>query len=264
MLDKTFFMKDNVCAGKKNYKSRCISINIVTFNQVGRKILKISCATLSLFAVIHSSDVATNRITDFYHASAVKNSENKNSKIQNSKKEDNKDNIVVSKKAIPDKKENNEFDSKSVIKDIIKSKEKTKKDVKPDKKSKQQNKKIANIIRTHKQGRKSKSVQHDLKNYECTDVLHGDATFYTARPGKRMSSGKTPVAGRHCAMHPRFKGSLAKVTFPNNRTVLLEVEDTGKALIDGDAAIDIFCDNIEECIQNGRQKVKVEVFKKKA
>ena len=65
-------------------------------------------------------------------------------------------------------------------------------------------------------------------------------------------------------MHPRFKGSLAKVTFPNNRTVLLEVEDTGKALIDGDAAIDIFCNTREECIKNGRTNVKVEVFKKKA
>ena len=118
MLDKTFFMKDNVCAGKKNYKSRCISINIVTFNQVGRKILKISCATLSLFAMIHSSDVATNRITDFYHASAVKNSENKNSKIQNSKKEDNKDNIVVSKKAIPDKIRKLRISSERINKDV--------------------------------------------------------------------------------------------------------------------------------------------------
>ena len=45
--------------------------------------------------MIHSSDVATNKITDLYHASAVENSENKNFKTQNSKKEDNKDNIVA-------------------------------------------------------------------------------------------------------------------------------------------------------------------------
>ena len=257
-------MKDNIGAGNKNYKSRCININIVTFNQVGRKILKISCATLSLFAVIHSSDVTTNRITDFYHASAVENSKNKNFKTQNSKKEDNKDNIVVSKKSIPDKSENSKLDSKSIIKDIIKSKEKTKKDVKSDKKSNQQSKKIANIIQAYKKEQKSNSAQHDLKNYECTDILNGDATFYTASPGKRMANGEIPIAGVHCAMHPRFKGSLAKVTFPNNKTVWLKVGDTGGALINGSAVVDIFCSSREECLKKGRQKVKVEVFKKKA
>ena len=215
--------------------------------------------------MIHSSDVATNKITDLYHASAVENSENKNFKTQNSKKEDNKDNIVVSKKAVPDKKENSKLDSKSIIKNIMKLKEKTKKDVKTDKKSKQQNRKIANIIQAHKKAQKQKtsSVQHDLKDYECISVLNGDATFYTTAPGKKMANGEIPIAGVHCAMHPRFKGSLAKVTFPNNKTVWLKVGDTGGALIHGSAVVDIFCSSEEECFQKGRKKVKVEVFRKK-
>ncbi len=213
--------------------------------------------TLSLFSIIHSSDVATNRMTDFYHTSAV---ENKNFKSKNDVKGNNsKDNVLVSKKIIPHKEENKKLESKFVVKNIMKLQKKSKKSTTSIKK----NKKIANIIRTQGIEQERKKIPYDLKNYECIDVLCGDATFYTAEPGKRMANGKIPIAGVHCAMHSRFRGSLVKITFSNGKTIWLIVGDGGGALENGSAIVDIFCNTREECIKNGRKKVKVEVWRKK-
>lgn len=238
----------------KNYKSRCICIITVTFNQVGRKILKLSCTVLSLVATIRSSDVVTNKITDVYHASAVeknivskyvKDIKNEDVKISTEKVENNKN------------KKSRKIDSKTIstVKNLVKNNSKKLTQPKAQKITSASNTKISKKV--------SGNNYCNLTDYECVEVLTGDATFYTAKPGKRMSNGEIPVAGVHCAMHPKYKGSLAKITFSNGRTQLLKVGDTGGALINGSAVIDIFRNTRGECLQEGRKKVKVEILRKK-
>lgn len=249
----------------KNYKSRCICIITVTFNQVGRKILKLSCTVLSLLATVQSSDVVTNKITDVYHASAMeknivpKCAEVKNTKeyLKDTKKDIKKENIKISNKKVENSK--NKKSSKindktiSIVKNLVNNN--SKKSIQP------KAQKIASAANT-KSTKNTKNCFNPT-DYECTDVLTGDATFYTAKPGKRMSNGELPIAGVHCAMHPKYKDSWAKITFSNGKTKLLKVGDTGGALINGGAVVDIFCATRDECLQNGRKKVKVEILHKK-
>lgn len=230
-------------------------------------------------AIIYSSDVETNKITDFYHASAIENKEFKNLENKSKKKitkENTKENKDASEKTVKveniktgnteDKKiqkncnkNNSTVEVENIIRNNIK------------KNKKQDIKKIANII----QECKKNFSGYNLDGYECIDVLNGDATFYTAT-GNPMSNGEFPVAGKHCAMHSKFLTpkskknkdkiiTLAEITFANGETIWREVGDTGGALNEGRAIVDIYCNTRDECIQNGRKKgTTVKVWRTKS
>lgn len=194
-------------------------------------------SVLSLTAIIYSSDVITNRTTDFYNASAL-----------NIKETEQRDDKSVDNNSI-----NTEISRKSEKKETKKNKNITNVKVPARKNTKEiKKRKVANLNHIMK-----KEVKRQESNQQ--NILTGYATAYTARPGKRMSNGKIPIAGVHCAMHPKYKGKRVEVT-TNGRVYNLEVGDTGGAVQKGDAIVDIFMSSEKECINFGRRKAKVRIL----
>ncbi len=96
----------------------------------------------------------------------------------------------------------------------------------------------------------------------ASNVLIGSATAYTAPDGARTSQGNVPTPGVTIAVDPNKipYGSHIVVTDLNNKVICTGVaQDTGGALMNGSALVDVFMRTKAECNQFGRKRVKVYV-----
>ena len=96
----------------------------------------------------------------------------------------------------------------------------------------------------------------------ASNVLIGSATAYTAPDGARTSQGNVPTPGVTIAVDPNKipYGSHIVVTDLNDKVICTGVaQDTGGALMNGSALVDVFMRTKAECMQFGRKKVKVYV-----
>lgn len=97
---------------------------------------------------------------------------------------------------------------------------------------------------------------------ESTNVLIGSATAYTAPHGARTSRGNVPTPGLTIAVNPNKipYGSHITVTDLNDNFICKGIaQDTGGALMNGSALVDIYMNSKSECMNFGRKKVKVYV-----
>ncbi|MBQ6143330.1 MAG: G5 domain-containing protein [Clostridia bacterium] len=96
----------------------------------------------------------------------------------------------------------------------------------------------------------------------ASNVLYGSATAYTAPSGSRTSQGNTPTSGVTIAVDPNKipYGSHLEITDLNGKFICSGIaQDTGGALKNGSALVDIFMNSKSECLKFGRKKVKVYV-----
>lgn len=110
----------------------------------------------------------------------------------------------------------------------------------------------------------SSSVSEGSSNSfsNASNVLVGSATAYTASSGARTSQGNTPTPGITIAVNPNKipYGKHLVITDLNDNIICTGVaQDTGGALKNGNALVDIFMRTKAECLKFGRKKVKVYV-----
>lgn len=93
-------------------------------------------------------------------------------------------------------------------------------------------------------------------------VLKGSATAYTAPKGAKTSTGSTPEEGVTIAVDPREipYGSRLEIT-DGKQTWTGIAKDTGGALMNGSALVDIYMNNRSDCINFGRRQVEVCILK---
>ena len=93
-------------------------------------------------------------------------------------------------------------------------------------------------------------------------VLRGSATAYTAPKGAKTSTGSTPVENVTIAVDPRKipYGSKLEIT-DGKQTWTGVAKDTGGALLNGSALVDIYMNNRNDCINFGRRQVEVRILK---
>ena len=88
----------------------------------------------------------------------------------------------------------------------------------------------------------------------------GVATAYTASSNSRTSTGKVPKQGVTIAVNPRIipYGTKLEVCSQDGKKICNGIaQDTGGAMMKGNALIDIFMDRRSDCIVFGRRKVIV-------
>lgn len=93
-------------------------------------------------------------------------------------------------------------------------------------------------------------------------VLRGSATAYTAPKGAKTSTGSTPVENVTIAVDPRKipYGSRLEIT-DGKQTWTGIAKDTGGALMNGSALVDIYMNSRNDCINFGRRQVEVRILK---
>lgn len=93
-------------------------------------------------------------------------------------------------------------------------------------------------------------------------VLRGSATAYTAPKGAKTSTGSAPVENLTIAVDPRKipYGSRLEIT-DGKQTWTGIAKDTGGALMNGSALVDIYMNNRNDCINFGRRQVEVRILK---
>lgn len=98
------------------------------------------------------------------------------------------------------------------------------------------------------------------RSSNCSNVVTGSATAYTAPAAARTSTGAIPVQGVTIAVNPRIIPYGKKITvrsLDGSFECKGIAQDTGGALRSGSAVVDIYMNSEAECIKFGRKKVKV-------
>ena len=100
-------------------------------------------------------------------------------------------------------------------------------------------------------------------NLTYTKVLTGSGTAYTAGPGARTSTGTQPKHGT-VAVNPSIipYGTKMYIVAEDGSFVYgyATAEDTGGALRQGTALVDLYMDSTQACINFGRRNVKVYIL----
>ncbi len=110
-----------------------------------------------------------------------------------------------------------------------------------------------------KQTSELKTIQKSENTGNCK-VVEGSATAYTAPKSAKTSTGATPIEGVTIAVNPKVIPYGSKVTVKSigGNTIWKGIaQDTGGALKNGSAVVDLYMNNRSDCINFGRKKVKV-------
>lgn len=97
-------------------------------------------------------------------------------------------------------------------------------------------------------------------------VLNGKATAYTAEPGAITSTG-TRARDGVAAVNPNiipYHSKLEITTTDGSFRKILTAEDTGGALKDGRALVDIYMPDVKSCMNFGKRNVVVKVIPQNA
>ncbi len=92
------------------------------------------------------------------------------------------------------------------------------------------------------------------------NVISGSATAYTASAGARTATGAVPTQGVTVAVNPKKipYGKRVTVKTLDGKTIFSGIaQDTGGALRNGSAVVDIYMNSRADCLKFGRKKVNV-------
>lgn len=114
-----------------------------------------------------------------------------------------------------------------------------------------------------KVGTKEKVQNHPSKPFSYSKVITGSATAYTAPKGSSTATGATACVG--CvAVNPNIipYGSKLYIEASDGSYVYgyATAVDTGGALMDGSAIVDLFMDSYADCAKFGRRDVNIYVL----
>lgn len=105
-------------------------------------------------------------------------------------------------------------------------------------------------------------TDHNGKSLSYSKVLTGSGTAYTADPGARTSTGTVPSYGT-VAVNPKIipYGTRMYITTTDGYVYgYATASDTGGALRQGTALVDLYMESTQKCLNFGRRTVKVYIL----